>query len=302
MATDATTLLEADLLERVRQLELFSRFRVEGQLAGLSASPFKGFAADFIQHRQYFRGDSPKFIDWRVYARTGRYYVRVFEELCHARVSVLLDTSASMAFRGDGAALSKHDLAIRCAAILFSLAMLHGDSFALTSFDSAVRTRTSFASSHAHLQRLLRLLVAATPQGAGDIPAALQEATGRLRHKGLTVVLSDCMDDPERIVQTIAQLRFRGSDVIVMQIFDPAERALDFDSVTRFHDLESEAVFVIDPLTLRREYQREFDAHQAALRDACRQHGFDHVLLPVGDHAYEVPLLEYLRRRMEGYT
>ncbi len=216
MTTDAKMVMDADLLERVRQLELFSRFRVEGLMAGLNKSPFKGFAADFIQHRQYFPGDSLKFIDWRAFARTGRYYVRVFEELCHARISVLLDTSASMAYRADGAAFSKHDYAIRCAALLFSLAMLHRDSFSLTCFDSRVTARTSFASSRSHLHRLLRTLVAGSPAGASDIPAALQEASAPIRHKGLTVVLSDCMDDPERIVRTVSRLRFSGSDVILI--------------------------------------------------------------------------------------
>lgn len=301
MPDHAQLLLDADLLERVRQLELFSRFRVEGMLAGPNKSPFKGFTSDFLQHRQYFRGDNLKFLDWRVFGRTDRYHIRMFEELCHARISVLLDTSGSMAYQAENAAFSKHDFAVRCAALLVYLAMLHRDSFSLTCFNTAVTTRTSYGNSRSHLNRLLHMLAGVEPEGASDFPAALRDATAPIRRKGLTVVVSDCMDEPEEIARTISRLRFEGGDVVVMQVFDPAERELDFDSVTRFHDLESEAIMVVDPLVFRREYQREFDAHQAAMQDACLRHGFDHVALPVGD-AFEVPMLEYLRRRMELFS
>lgn len=298
MPAENGALIEADLLERIRQLELFSRFRVEGALAGLHTSPFKGFSTDFLQHRQYFRGDHLKHIDWRVFARTGRYYVRQYEELCHARISVLLDTSASMAYRAPDAAYSKHEVAVRCAALLCSLALMHGDSVALTCFDTQVRVRTPYGKSRPHLHRILRILAESAPCGGTDFPAALREATAPIRHKGLTIVLSDCMDAPEQLIRQVSRLRFDGSDVILMQIFDPFERELDFDSVTQFHDLESEEIMVVDPLIMRKDYQREFDAHQADMKSACRRHGFDHMLLPIGD-PYEVALFEYLRGRME---
>jgi len=299
--TSPFDLIDAGLMDRVRQLELFSRFRVESFLAGPNKSPFKGFTSDFLQHRQYFRGDSLRFLDWRVYGKSGKFFIRQFEEQTNARISVILDVSNSMAYKSPDAMLSKHDFAIRCAAMIFYLASLHKDSFSLTLFNTRMSRRTPFGGSRSHLHRMLRVLVECAPGGATDFPAALQEAASFIRRKGLTVVLSDFMDNPEHIVRVISRLRFEGSDVIAMQVYDPAEREIDFNSVTRFHDLESEDILVLDPLLFRREYQREFDEHQASMKDACRRHGFDHVVLPVCDE-YDVPLLEYVRRRMELFS
>jgi uncharacterized protein (DUF58 family) len=298
---DSWQFVDADVVERVRQLEIFSRFRVESLMYGTNRSPFRGFTADFLQHRPYFRGDSLKYLDWRVYGKTGRLHVREYEELTNAPVSFLVDISNSMAYRGPDGTLSKHDFSVRCAAVLIYMAFLHRDSFSLTLFNRRVTRRLPFGGGKKHLQRLLRELIEARPGEATDFPAALREATAPIRRKGLTVVISDFMDDAERIVHTISHLRFAGSDIIAMQVFDRAEREMDFNSVTRFHDLESQDILVIDPPLLRREYMREFDLHQVEVKEACRRHGFDHVILPVQDD-YDVPLLDYVRRRMELFS
>ncbi|HUW35054.1 MAG TPA: DUF58 domain-containing protein [Planctomycetota bacterium] len=295
------SLVDGSIVDRIRQLELFSRFRVESFLAGPNKSPFKGFSSDFVQHRQYFHGDSLRFLDWRLYGRTEKLHVRQYEDLTNARVSVVLDVSNSMAYRAPDATFSKHDFAVRCAALIFYLALLHKDSFSLALFNTRVVERTPFGSGRTHLHRVLRGLVGRAPEGPTDFTAGLNEAASFIRRKGVTVVLSDFMDDPERIVRVISHLRYEGSDVIAMQIFDPAEREMDFSSITRFHDLESEEVIALDPVLLRREYRREFDLHQAEMKDACRRHGFDHVALPVCTD-YDVPLLEYVRRRMELFS
>lgn len=299
--TSSFELIEGSLVDRIRQLELFSRFRVESFMTGPNKSPFKGFTSDFLQHRQYFRGDSLKHLDWRVYGKTGKFYIRMYEELTNARVSVILDTSNSMAYKGPDATLSKHDFAVRAAALIAYLAFLHKDSFALTIFDTRATVTTPFSSGRKHLHRALRNLLEATPDGGSDFSAGLTEATAPIRKKGLTIMLSDCMGNPEEIVRVMSRLRYSGSDVIAMQIYDPSEREFDFNSVTRFHDLESQEILVLDPLILRREYQQTFDQHQLEMKTACQKHGFDHVLLPVCDE-YDVPLLEYVRKRMEMFS
>ena len=293
-------MIDGSLIDRIRQLELFSRFRVESFLAGPNKSPFRGFTSDFLQHRPYFRGDSLKFLDWRVYGKTDKFFIRQYEELTNARISVILDVSNSMAYRGPDAAFTKHDFAVRCAALIYYLALLHKDSFSLALFNTRVADKTPFGGGRSHLCRMLEVLAECTPGGATDFAVGLQEATSSIRRRGLTIVLSDFMDDPERIVRVISRLRFEGSDVIAMQVYEPAEREMDFNSITRFHDLESEDILVLDPIVFRREYQQEFDLHQIEMKDACRRHGFDHVVLPVCDE-FDVPLLEYVRRRMERF-
>jgi len=296
-----SSLIDGSLIDRVRQLELFSRFRVDSFLAGANKSPLRGFTSDFLQHRQYFRGDSLKHLDWRLYGRTGKFHVRQYEELTNASITVILDVSNSMAFRASEAAFSKHDFAVRCAALIFYLALLHRDSFSLALFNTRLAERVPPGSGHTHLRRILCLLAGSTPGGATDFTAGIQAAAAHVRRKGLTVLLSDCMGDPEQIMRVVSRLRHEGSDVIAMQVFEPAERELDFSSITRFHDLESEEVLVFDPVLLRREYQRQFVLHQAEMKDACRRHGFDHVTLPVCTE-FDVPILEYIRRRMELFS
>ena len=290
-------LVDASVLEQVRQLELFSRFRVEGFLHALSKSPLKGFSSDFLQHRQYYPGDNLKYLDWRAYGKSERLFTKEFEEETNLRLSVLLDVSNSMTHRG-ASALSKHAFAIRCAAVLFHLAVLQRDSFCFAAFNVARKAYVPFGTGQQHLRRTLRALLDTQAGGGTEFPQALQESTLSLRRRGLTIVLSDFMDDPERIVPSLARLHHRGSDVIAMQVFDPSERELDFANIVRFHDLEGSQIIVVDPTVLRKQYQREFDAHQLALKQACRRSGFDHIALAVCDD-YQVPLMACLRGRME---
>lgn len=293
------SLLEGDLVDRIRQLELFSRLRVEGTLSGLDKSPFKGFTSDFLQHRQYYAGDPLKYLDWRVFGKTERLMIREYEELTNARIAVVLDLSGSMGYAA--ASMTKHEFAIRTAAILLYLALIHRDGFSLTTFRTDSVDRVPFGSGKPHLMRAFRVLLEAAPAGGTDFDHGLGNATAGIRRRGLTVVLSDFMDHPELIVKRLARLRHQGGDVIAMQIYDPSERELDFNTITRFHDPEGEDILVVDPQLVQRQYRQAFDAHLVNLKAACLRHGFDHVALPVGDQ-YEVPVLEYIHHRMELFS
>lgn len=292
-------LLEPEVIERVRQLELFSRFRVEGFLGGSNRSPDQGSSSDFLRHRQYLPGDNPKYLDWRVYGRTERLFIREQEELTNTRLSVVLDVSNSMGYCDRS--LSKHGFAIRSAAVLCYLAFGRQDTFSLTTFNTGKAHHVPFGSGRSHLLRVLHALVSAAPGNGTDFRHALGQSTAHIRRKGLTIVLSDFMDDAEPIARTLSRLRFEGSDVIAMGVFDPMERSLDFSSITRFHDLEDNQILVVDPQLIQNAYQREFDAHQQEIRQACHRYGFEYTALPVGDD-YDVALGAYLRHRMERFT
>jgi len=292
-------LVEGTLADRLRHLELFSRWKVEGMLHGPNRSPLIGFNSDFRQHRAYFPGDSLKHFDWRVYARTGRQVVRQYEETTNVRVHVVVDASGSMKYAGEGR--SKWDFAVRNAAVLLYVAFLRRDAFSLSGFATARERHIGFGTGHGHLLRCFRSLLSAGAEGATDFDAGMGGALGgSLRHKGLTVVLSDCMDDPENIGKKIARVRSRGGDAVLFQVMDPSERSFDFNLITRFHDLEGPEILVVDPALMRSAYQRTFDDHVEGLRAACRRHGFDHHVLSVRDD-YAEPLVAYLRWRMERF-
>ncbi len=297
LAENPFALLDGQLADRIRELEFASRLRVQGVLQGGNPSTLKGFSSDFRQHRQYYPGDSLRHLDWRVLGKSGRLVVREYEELTNAQVTVVLDISGSMGTGAHGpAGFTKHAFAVRNAAILLYLANLQHDQFSLALFRSDCVVHLPFRSGRNHLVRAFAALLEPDASGPTDFVRGLAGCTAHVRRRGLTVVLSDFMDDPAVVVRQLASLRFRGSDVLALQVFDPGEADLDFNSITRFHDPETGAVLVVDPIGVRREYRQAFLAHQGALRDACRRQGFDHTVLPVGE-AYEEPVFAYLRWR-----
>jgi len=288
------SLLTGDLVERIKQLELFSRLRVEGSRAGENRSPHVGFSTDFVQHRQYFPGDNLRDLDWRALARTDRLVVKQFEELTNAEMTVVLDVSGSMAFAGQG--MSKLEFAVRCAGILAYLMYVQGDSYALTLFGESAADHVARGSGRRHLRRVFEKLVAAAPRGETRFAECLRQVGARLTRKGLVLVLSDFMADPEPLAKALGRLRMRGNDVIAFQIFEPDEREMDFVDFTRFRDLEDGAVLAADPLLIQAEYRRQFDRHQLMLKEHCLAHAVDHVVLPVADE-YDEVIGDYLRRR-----
>lgn len=292
----AFSLVDGDLADRLRRLELFSRFRVEGVLNGPNKSPYRGFSTDFLQHRQYYPGDNLKHLDWRVYGRSGRLMVRQYEEFTNARLRVILDASGSMQHQGD--AMRRWEFAVRAAAILLYVGFLHRDSLSLSTFFTHRRNHVPCAGGKGQLLRCYRQLLAEEASGETDFEEGLNAALAGSRHRGLTVVLSDFMAAPDAIAKRLARLRFQGSDVIAMQIVDPSETDLDFNTRVRFHDLEGPEVLVVDPQLMRRAYREAFAEHTLALKSACERYGFQHVQLMVQDQ-FDVPILEYLRWRME---
>ncbi len=291
-----SSILTGDLVDRLRRLELFSRNRVVGNRTGDNASPLRGFSSDFLQHRQYFAGDSLRYLDWRVLAKSDRLVVKQFEELTNAPLYVLLDGSGSMGYAG--VSYSKLEYAIRCAAILFYLMHLQQDTFGLWVFSEKVADRVPSGGSRRHLRHIFERLVSVQAAGETNFEGCLRQVEMQATRKGIVVVLSDFMAPPERLAKAMGRLRLRGHDLLVFHITDPTERQLDYVDFTRFRDLENGEVLGADPLTIGEEYTRQFDLHQLKLREECLAHGLDFVALPVSDD-FETPMGDFLRHRME---
>ena len=288
------SLLSAEMVERLRQLELFSRLRVEGAMAGENRSRRIGQGMDFARHRQYFPGDNLRDIDWRILGRTDRLVVKQYEEQTNADMTVVLDTSGSMGYAGQS--MSKMDFAVRCAAVLTYLMHLQRDSFSLVAFGASAADTVGRGSGRRHLRRVFEKLVALRPAGETRFAECFAQVELRLKRRGLVVVLSDFMDEPGALARAMARLRMASHDVIAFQVFDPSERDLEFVDFTRFRDLETGEAIGADPLAIRTEYRRQFERHQLAMKEACLAHAIDHVLLAVADE-YDEAIGDYLRRR-----
>ena len=288
-------IIPPDKAAHLKQLLLFARGRVEGRHAGDNRSVLKGSSTDFLQHRQYYPGDNLKYIDWRVFGRTGRYVVREYEETTNLDLYLVLDTSASMGFAGEG--ISKHEFAVRVAAVLFYVMLIHKDTFGLSLFADGLTAYTEPAGGKRHLLQLYVSLLDQAPRGVVDWSVALRQVQSRIRRRGLVIVLSDFMDDPMRIGKGLSGFRSLGCDVIAFHIVHPQERALGQSSMTRYVDIEDRSTETVDPLLIRDAYAQQFRDHIIAIRQECTRRGIASCDLTVGDD-YHKAIGTYLRRRM----
>ncbi len=289
------SLLDGDMVDRLRRLELFSSRRVEGGRTGDNPSPLKGFSSDFLQHRQYFHGDSLRHLDWRVLAKSDRLMVKQYEEITNAEMTLVIDASGSMGYAGQS--MSKLEFAVRCSSILFYIMHLQQDVFSLFVFNEKVADRIPPGGSRRQLRRVFEKLVSLEAAGLTAFDACVREMESRVRRKGIVVVFSDFMDDPAQIAKSFGRLRLRGHDVLAFQVADPSEKDLEFNSFTRFKDMEDGETIGVDPLLIRSEYKRQFEIHQKRLKECFLSHAVDFTILPVSDE-YEKLIGDYLRHRM----
>lgn len=287
--------IPADKAAHLKQLLLFARGRVEGRHAGDNRSILKGFSTDFLQHRQYYPGDNLKYIDWRVFGRTSRYVIREYEETTNLDLYLILDTSASMGFAGNG--ISKHEFATKVAAIFFYLMLIHKDTFGLSLFAEGLVSHTEPAGGRRHLLQLYTSLLNQIPRGIVDWTVALRQVQSRIRRRGVVIVLSDFMDAPLRIGKGLSGFRSLGCDVIAFHIIHPQEKTLGQSSTTRYVDIEDHSAETVDPLLIRDAYAEQFREHVTAVREECTRRGIAACDLEVGDD-YHKAIGTYLRRRM----
>jgi len=279
-------LLDPAEVARLGGIEIVAQGVVEGFLAGIHRSPFRGFSVEFTEHRAYQPGDEPRYLDWKMLARSDRLFVKQFEEETNLRAMILVDASRSMAWRGAPARLTKRAYADRLAAALALILLRQRDATGLVTFDEVVREVVPARVKSGQWTRLVRGLVR-TPDGRGTAAqAALVRLTALLPRRGLVVLVSDLLFDRELALTALRYLRHRGHQVIVVHLMDPAEAELSGPAEVRFRDPESAASVVVRPRELARAYGETVRREIAAWRTACRRHGiaYHHVLtdLPFG--------------------
>lgn len=279
-------LLDPAEVARLGGIEIVAEGVVEGFLAGLHRSPFRGFSVEFTEHRAYQPGDELRYLDWRILGRSDRLFVKQFEEETNLRSMILVDASRSMAWRGVPERLTKRAYADRLAAALALILLRQRDATGLVTFDEQVRQVLPPRVKAGQWTRIVRGLVD-TPDGAGTAAhAALQRLTALLARRGMVILLSDLLFDRELALAALRYLRHRGHQVIVFHIMDPAEVELEGPPEVRFRDPESSVSVVVRPRELARAYADTVRREIAAWRTACRRHGiaYHHVQtdLPFG--------------------
>jgi uncharacterized protein (DUF58 family) len=287
--------LDPAVIARLGSMELKARTVVEGFLSGLHRSPFKGFSVEFAEYRQYLPGDDLSTLDWKVYARTDRHYVKKFEEETNLECHLLLDVSASMAYRG-GAAMSKLEYGSVLAASLAYLMNRQRDATGLIEFDDKITARLPASARPGHLHAILLALDKIAPGHQSNVGRPLHQLAEALGKRSLAVLISDLLDDPEGVVKGLKHLRFRGTDVIVFQLLDPHELQFPFRGAAKFTDVESAAEVTADPARVRDGYLQELSALRARYEKELRGAGIDFLTLDTSK-PLDFALLAYLDAR-----
>jgi uncharacterized protein (DUF58 family) len=286
-------------LQKISNLQVVARLVVEGFFSGMHKSPHKGFSVEFAQHRQYVPGDEIRRLDWKVYGKTDRFYVREFEEETNLRSTLLLDLSGSMNYGGTGR-VNKHDYAVRLAASLAYLMLQQRDSVGLVTFDEKLRRIIPPHSGVAHLRVLLDELSRARPGGETGLGRVFHDLVPQIHRRGLLIIISDCFGDVAELVSALAHFRFARHEVLVFQVLDPDELEFPFRQMTRFESLETAgAHHLLDAAQIRAAYLDNLARFERDLSNACTRHRIDLVRVTT-DRPYSEVLAQYLSRRLHG--
>jgi uncharacterized protein (DUF58 family) len=293
------TYSDPDVIARIADLTLRSRRLAEGAISGQHRSPFHGFNVEFASYREYTPGDDLRRLDWRVYARTERHYIKQYEEESNVRVTFVVDASASMNYKGGRAALTKFDYGATLVSALAMLLARQQDPVGLVLFDEEAGTILPPAATQAQVMVMTGLLERCTPARKTELGGLLRSLTGRLKRRSVVVVVSDLFTDLEAVYDGLNRMQFQGHEVLVMQVLDRDELELPFDGPTIFRDIEGDEELFAEPWAFRRSYRAAMDEFLAGVRKECGSRGYDHVRLftdePLGES-----LSLFLHSRLES--
>jgi uncharacterized protein (DUF58 family) len=296
MAQGARTrqFLDPAVVARLATLELRARTIVEGFLTGLHRSPFKGFSVEFAEYRQYIPGDDLSTIDWKVYARSDRHYVKKFEEETNLDCHILLDISGSMGYGSRG--LTKFEYAQCLAASLAYLMNRQRDGVGLTAFDEGIVGMLPASARPGHLRALLVTLERLKLGQKTNVSKPLHQLASGITKRGMVVLISDLLDDAERVVRGLKHFQFRGTDVVVFHVLDPHELEFPFERAARFEDMETDAEVLAVPAVVRQHYVDSMQALIDRYKRELGAAGIDYHLLTTAD-PLEIALMQYLSTR-----
>jgi len=290
--------LDPKTLNKIAGLDLKARLIVEGYISGLHKSPYHGFSVEFAEHREYSPGDDIRHVDWKVFGRTDRFYIKQYEEETNLLANIVLDVSESMDYGSEGASGGVTKLAYgqMIAAALAYLVIQQQDSAGLTMFDETVRAYLPPGSHAGHLKALFHTLGTVEPKEKTGLGRILGEVAQKIQKRGLVILISDLFDDPDVVLAGLRRLLHRRHDVIVFHVLDEAELTFPFERMTRFEGLEDLGELVVNPRALREGYLQELEKFRKRIRRGCTANRIDYVPLSTAT-TLDVALSSYLARR-----
>lgn len=293
-AQDLRRFLDPEVVSKIARMDVRARLVVEGFVAGLHKSPYKGFSVEFSEHRQYMPGDPLRHVDWKVYAKSDKFYVKEYEEETNLRAYIAIDASGSMGYSSGG--MSKFDYATHLAAALSYLMLRQQDSVGLTLFDTSIRRHIGPRASARQLHVLLQELATAQPAQTTNIQASLRAMTERIRRRGLIIIISDLFDDPPALLSALKYFRHRKHEVILFHVLDKEETDFGFEREALFEDMETKQEVVVEPWRIRSEYRAKVREWSDAIKRECREHLIDYVMMSTRT-PFDVALASYLEKR-----
>jgi uncharacterized protein (DUF58 family) len=296
--SDSLNFLDPKVLAGLHNLELRARVVVEGFLAGLHKSPHRGFSVEFNDYRHYQRGDDMRHVDWRLYARSGKLYVKQYEDETNVRCVILLDTSASMAYTSGG--MSKLDYGITLASALAYFIARQRDAVGLVTFDDEIREYLPAKTRQLHLMRILRALSRVQAGQKTDVVKPLTDLASSLKKKSMVILISDMLDDEERIINTLTNLRAMGNDIITFHIMDDAELNFPFNEASEFIDMENSESYITSPAAIRKAYLKNINEFLAYCKKQCQTSGIDYCLMNTRE-PLDQALSSYITKRSKSF-
>ncbi len=287
--------LDPDFVSKLKSIELKARLVVEGFMVGLHKSPYHGFSVEFSQHRPYMQGDPIKNIDWKVYAKSEKFYIKQFEEETNLLSHVILDVSKSMAYKGNGP-ISKYEYASILASALMYIMIGQQDATGFISYSDKIKSYIPPRSNKMQLKNLLNELAETKPDDATETAKSLNSVSEKINRRGLVVIISDFFDNIEEIMNALKRLHFRKNEILVFQILDPVEKNFSFDRESIFVDMETGEEMNSQPRQIQKAYQDAFAEFMKELKTGCLNFGIDYNCIDTTT-PFDKALLSYFRKR-----
>ena len=293
-----TTFIDPTVLSSLNNLELRARVVVEGFVSGLHKSPHRGFSVEFTDYRHYYRGDDMRHVDWKLYARSDKFYIKQYEDETNVRCYVVLDSSASMGYASG--AMSKLEYGRTLASALAYFIMRQRDAVGLITFDEKVNDYIPALCRQPHLIRILRVLAGLKAGSRTDVVKPLSDLATSLNRKSMVILISDMLEDEEKTIKTLQRLRSMGNDVIVFHVLDDAELHFRFQEATEFIDAETSESYITQPQSIRDAYLENLGQYLAYCKTQCQSSGVDYCLLNTSQ-PLDTALYSYISRRARSF-
>ena len=286
--------IQSELLSKLQNLSLKAKYVVEGFMLGLHKSPYHGFSVEFSEHRPYGYGDEVRHVDWKLWCKTNKYYIKQFEEETNLKAHIILDQSKSMDFSSNS--LTKFEYAKLLSASISYLLIKQQDAVGLTLFDEQINYLIPAKSLPSHLNVLLSYMESANPGTKTNIASALHSSADRISKRGLIIIVSDFMDNINNIISGLKHLRYKGHEIIVFHLLDPQEKNFDFTQRVKFIDKETKEEIITDPWHIANDYKSIINNHCNQIKKGCELNKIDYFQLNT-DNPIENALSELLLKR-----